>query len=212
MSDFNSGTLAPTGQAVGQLLSSIGISDQDLESYGMLGALEALNASPGQAMSMDQLESIVNEAVIGKIGTSGPEGGFPANNFSNADLAFLQKTVPGLTDSAGGMRTKLTFLEWSDKGIVAKADSWNQRINQIRESGRQPDATDWQNFQNDWRNGPVNEQFREDLMMAVTQDRIDVGGVLTPTTPEEYQAVPIGDWYQHPDDEPGALRLKGEGG
>ena len=201
MNDFRGGTLAPTMQGVGQFLSSIGISDQDLEDYGIYNLMSNLGVTQGQAMSMETVERVVNEAIIGKIGSGGTEGGFPANNFSNADLEFLKTSVPGLTNTDGGMRAKLTFLEWRDKANIAKASAWNERLNDIYNlEKRQPNPMDWQNFDNNWRNNAANLDLQEDMKRSLVLDRITTGGVISPKTQEEMDMIPSGEYFRNPAD------------
>ena len=185
--DFNSGALAPTQLAVGQFLSSLGLEDTALD-----GIFEELGISPGQAASMEQVEKIVNEVIIGKIGTSGDEGGFPANNFSNADLQFLMTSVPGLTNSQGGIRAKLTALEWSDKVTAAKADAW---LEYRKELNRSPTEMDWDIFNQEWANGPASKEFEKDLMRSIAADET-VSNPKMVVTDADYAGILDGAYYK----------------
>lgn len=208
MDDFQSGTLAPTQEGVGRFLSSLGITDQNLQDYGVYATMEQLGVTPGQAMSMEIVERIVNEAIIGKIGSGGTEGGFPANNFSNADLAFLQTSVPNLTDSSGGMRAKLSMLEWRDRTAIAKAEAWVDYQRQAEAAGDPINALDWEEFNIEWSNAPVNTQMQAEMSTAIALDRMSTGGIITPRTTEDYNAIPSGTRYHHPDDPEGVMRVK----
>lgn len=59
----------------------------------------------------DAIVALTNKLVVGSIGSKGEEGGFPANNFSEADRNFVTKTVPQLTDSESGIRLKIEIMK-----------------------------------------------------------------------------------------------------
>jgi hypothetical protein len=69
------------------------------------GAIQAIGGDPTRlglpkdAGPAQTLEAISNTFVLSKIGG---EGGMPANNFSNADLQFLQATKPRVANTAEG--------------------------------------------------------------------------------------------------------------
>jgi hypothetical protein len=69
------------------------------------GAIQAIGGDPTRlglpkdAGPAQTLEAISNTFVLSKIGG---EGGMPANNFSNADLQFLQATKPRVVNTAEG--------------------------------------------------------------------------------------------------------------
>lgn len=198
MDDFRSGALSPTQKGVGAFLSSLGITEQDMKDFGVYDIMRSWNLTPGQAASMEQVERVVNEAIIGKIGSGGSEGGFPANNFSNADLEFLKTSVPGLTNTEGGMRAKLTMLEWRDKATIAKADAWVQYQTELQEQGRAPTSVDWERFNMEWRNSPVNEQFVREMEMSVAADET-IHNPAQVFSQEDYDALPVGSYYVAPD-------------
>lgn len=82
---------------------------------------------PADAGPSQVLNSLSNKLTLGKIG--GPDG-MPANNFSDADRAFIESTVPRLTDTPSAFRAKL-FIDkrMAERSIaVARAveDGYNQ--------------------------------------------------------------------------------------
>ncbi len=82
---------------------------------------------PADAGPAQVLNSLSNKLTLGKIG--GPDG-MPANNFSDADRAFIESTVPRLTDTPSAFRAKL-FIDkrMAERSIaVARAveDGYNQ--------------------------------------------------------------------------------------
>ena len=190
LENFTSGALSPVQMQAGRLASSLGLSGSLLEELGV---------DPTQVASMEVVEQIVNRSIIGMIGTSGDEGGFPANNFSNADLQFLVTAVPGLTNTMQGLSLKMAMMQWQDSVTVAKANYWVKTINEAREADPswQPDSVFWENFQHDWRN---SEEFK-----ALDAERFDTfafeksaNDPVTIQTEEDYEQLPNGTVYVDP--------------
>ncbi len=196
--NFETGLITPMGRQVGALMSSLGLTNDDL-SDSARQILEKFNASPDQAASMDEIERVMNESVIGKIGVAGGEGGFPANNFSNADLDFLKQTIPALTDTKAGFLTKLAYFKWREKSTVNKSNAWFEYQKGIQAQGRETTAMDWQEFNNQWRNKPRDAALAEEIY--TTMSKRDKGlGIAHVTTDEEYQALPSGTLFRDPED------------
>jgi hypothetical protein len=80
LGSFDTGKLTPIGMSVSGALSSLGVNVDP-----KLGAKQAF-------------EAVANELTLGKIGA----GGMPSNNFSDADRAFLQRTIPNLATTKDG--------------------------------------------------------------------------------------------------------------
>lgn len=76
LNQVSQGKLAPARMNVSAWAKAMGLNDQVAESIGL---------DPKGAGSAQALQSLINESVVGKIGP----GGFPANNFSDADRAFI---------------------------------------------------------------------------------------------------------------------------
>ncbi|EAQ36926.1 putative bacteriophage protein [Nitrobacter sp. Nb-311A] len=76
LNQVSQGKLAPARMNISAWAKAMGLNDQVAESIGL---------DPKGAGSAQALQSLINESVVGKIGA----GGFPANNFSDADRAFI---------------------------------------------------------------------------------------------------------------------------
>ena len=79
------GKLEPGKASVGQWAKAFGLSDDALKTLGIDPKL------PGSAQA---IAALTNRMVVDMIGS----GGFPANNFSDADRNFLESTVPRLAN------------------------------------------------------------------------------------------------------------------
>lgn len=90
MQRFQTGMGAGARMTLGQAAQALGFKD---------GALPA-GMSKDAIASAEQIQSLTGQMVMSLIGA----GGFPANNFSDADRAFLQRIQPGIENTPGGNR------------------------------------------------------------------------------------------------------------
>ncbi|HWL04243.1 MAG TPA: hypothetical protein VNQ99_04820 [Xanthobacteraceae bacterium] len=83
LNQVSQGKLEPARMTVSAWAKSLGLNSD---------AAEALGLDPKGVGSAQALQALINESVVGKIGS----GGFPANNFSDADREFLVGIFPQL--------------------------------------------------------------------------------------------------------------------
>jgi len=83
LNQVSQGKLEPARMTVSAWAKSLGLNND---------AAEALGLDPKGVGSAQALQALINESVVGKIGS----GGFPANNFSDADREFLVGIFPQL--------------------------------------------------------------------------------------------------------------------
>jgi hypothetical protein len=83
LNQVEQGKLSPAKMKVSAWAKAFGMNDEVATSLGL---------DPKGFGSAQALQSLVNESVVGKIGA----GGFPANNFSDADREFLTDIFPKL--------------------------------------------------------------------------------------------------------------------
>jgi len=86
--DFETGKLAPARATAAAWAQALGVSPETMQRFGV---------NPNDAVNGQSIEAITNALTVGMIGS----GGFPANNFSDADRAFLQQTMPQLSKTPG---------------------------------------------------------------------------------------------------------------
>jgi hypothetical protein len=85
LSQVQQGKIQPARMNISAWAKSFGLNDDVAKSIGL---------DPSSVGSAQALQSLINESVVGKIG----KGGFPANNFSDADREFITKIFPSLGD------------------------------------------------------------------------------------------------------------------
>ncbi len=133
VSDFKTGKMAPAQATAGAWADALGVDPKIMEKLGV---------PPNAAMNGQLIESLSNQMTLGMIGTKGGEGGMPANNFSDADRAFLSKTAPGLARMPGG---NLILAEIKSRGLdrqLEKVAMWDDYRSQKKDFG---------DFERDWR-------------------------------------------------------------
>ena len=103
--------MAQAKLTAGQWAKALGISESTLEGMGIgkdfIGDAQAFN-------------SITSRMMVDAIG----KGGFPANNFSNADRDFLLQTLPKLTNDPRGNRIIMEAAKRSAERDIEKARAW----------------------------------------------------------------------------------------
>jgi len=99
------GTLKPFQVRAGQLASSLGLSPSWLK--------EVQNAEHAQ--------SIIARRLVENIGG---EGGFPANNFSDADRTFMRTMLPDLTTTPEGNKLIIESMRRANQAILAQGEAW----------------------------------------------------------------------------------------
>lgn len=103
--------MAQAKLTAGQWAKALGISESTLEGMGIgkdfIGDAQAFN-------------SITSRMMVDMIG----KGGFPANNFSNADREFLIQTLPRLTNDPRGNRIIMEASRRAAERDIEKARAW----------------------------------------------------------------------------------------
>lgn len=128
MDQVDTGKLAPFKANVGAWAQGLGISDETLSNMG-IKKTDPINA---QAIT-----AITNALTVGQIGN----GGFPANNFSDADRTFLQQTMPQLSNTPGGNRIISQAMQRAAERQISKEEMWLE----ADKSGK-----DYPQFLRDW--------------------------------------------------------------
>jgi hypothetical protein len=113
LTDFDSGKLAPFKSTVGAWAQSLGISNDALSSMGI---------KPTDPINAQAVTAITNSMTTGLIG----HGGFPANNFSDADRKFLQQTMPQISNTPGANSIISQAMQRAAERQVQKEDMWLQ--------------------------------------------------------------------------------------
>jgi hypothetical protein len=129
------------GAPQGRLAQYSGVVTSIMEDMGASpAAIEAFTGlDPNSAAYQDAFNKIVNEMTIGKIGP----GGFPAQNFSNADLQFLKDAMPALASRPEANDLKVEIAIRAAKVQQEAKDSWRAYVAEARARGQSPDWNEW---------------------------------------------------------------------
>lgn len=111
LNGVNTGAMAGTEGKIADLALGLGIQPDTLKSLGIDPSLPATQQS---------LQSAIASATVGMIG----KGGFPANNFSDADRKFLLGTNVQLTNRPEANDVILKVQERTAQRELEAADSW----------------------------------------------------------------------------------------
>lgn len=180
MQRFQTGMGSGARMTLGQAAQALGFKD---------GALPA-GMSKDAIASAEQIQSLTGQMVMSLIG----DGGFPANNFSDADRAFLERIQPGIEKTPGGNRL-----------IIAAARAKAMRDTEIGQAWREwrkengDSLTSAQEFQLT----RVPQIAGRDILAPMFQDAVPVEpqagpsarAQATPQLPARPPALPAGSQY-----------------
>lgn len=139
MNEIETGKLTPAKSTVGGYMQALGIDPK------------LLGIDPKTPMTAQALSAITSDLVIGKLGA----GGFPSNNFSNADREFLTQGVFNLADTPQANKMKLEVARRVAELDERKANAWAQ----ARKSGHS-----YEDFEAGWRDGLGKQNIFADLI------------------------------------------------
>jgi hypothetical protein len=188
LKNFQTGKTTPGKVTVGAWAKAIGINEDVLRAVGL---------DPNAVGDAQAFEGLTNRMVVDMIGS----GGFPANNFSDADRGFLVSVVPQL---ANDPRANKILMEVARRGAqrdIEKAKAWNQFRKDPANKGMSFD-----DFDISWSEKVAQQDILGDLakeaealasqpMPAASQD-----GPARPQTQADFDRLPSGSVYIDPDD------------
>ena len=118
------GTLGPIESTAVGFAQSLGIPDETIAGLGL---------KPRQAIDAQTATKLINESIVGMIGA----GGFPANNFSNADREFLTDIFPKISNRPEANQTAIEVLRRIQGRNLEVADAWAE-YQQAQREARKP--------------------------------------------------------------------------
>lgn len=209
LSNTQTGPLAGIEGRAGSIATSLGISPETLKSIGI---------DPNQATNNEIAQKLAGELVVGSIG----KGGFPANNFSDADRKFIEKIFPNIASQPGTNQAISDVLIAREQYNIQKANEYGQYIDDQEKAGKSPS---YEQFERKWRVrhaednifAPVQEKFlRGDYgpgpgAAAPTPNPAAMKGNAMPGTaskppsnaPAGARQAPDGHWYTPNPNKPG---------
>lgn len=180
MQRFQTGMGAGARMTLGQAAQALGFKD---------GALPA-GMSKDAIASAEQIQSLTGQMVMSLIGA----GGFPANNFSDADRAFLQRIQPGIENTPGGNRLIIAAARAKAMRDAEIGQAWREWRKENGDS-----LTSAQEFQLT----RVPQIAGRDILAPMFQDAVPVEpqagpsarAQATPQLPARPPALPAGSQY-----------------
>lgn len=164
LNQVSQGKLEPGRMSVSAWAKAFGMNDDVATSLGL---------DPKGVGSAQALQSLVNESVIGKIGA----GGFPANNFSDADREFITDIYPKLKNDPRGNKI---MVEGARR--MAQLDMQRARAYQHFKANPANKGKGFEDFELDFSEKIAKQDMFGDLRKqaeAITgPDRTDIGGTL----------------------------------
>lgn len=184
------GKLAPAQMTVAQWGKALGFSDDTMKGLGL---------NPESVGSAEALQGLINQAVTGMIGA----GGFPANNFSDADRKFLERSFPELQKTPEGNRLVLETLRISAERDRDKATAYAKWRKENKGSSFYDFETQWDasNASGPDRLGKIAEQAQR---IAPPQAAQGQGGIPRVNSPADAMKLPKGSRFVAPD---GSIRV-----
>lgn len=141
------GALGPLHAQVVGTMQGLGVSDKTIESLGL---------NPNQAITDQATTKIVNELMVGQIG----KGGFPANNFSDADAKIILQMFPGMRNRPEANEIALEVMRRIQEQNQKKSDAWLDFKEASIEAGR---PISFDRFEAQWRKQTRGERLFGDL-------------------------------------------------
>jgi hypothetical protein len=149
MEQIGTGKLTPSRMTAAQWGRALGVSDDTLKGIGL---------DPRQAATGEALQAMINQLVVGQIGA----GGFPANNFSDADRAFLVQTMPELSKDPRANEIVIEALRRTEQSKVDKAKAY-------REWKQANPKSTFFDFETEWSDKQASVNKMDDLAARASQ-------------------------------------------
>jgi hypothetical protein len=164
LTQVNQGRLEPARMNISAWAKSFGLDDTVAERLGL---------DPKRVGDAQALNALTSELVIGKIGS----GGFPANNFSDADRSFLLGTVQQLGNDPRANRIITEIGKRIAQRDIDKGKEWMK----FRRSNP---GKSYDDFEIQWADRVAREDLFDDLAAEAAQ--------LAPRQQQQQGAMPQG--------------------
>jgi hypothetical protein len=142
----------PTAQLEGNAAAwanRLGISEETLTKLGI---------DPKQPVNNAVADKIAAELVKGDIGAK--NGGFPASNFSVAELGFIRNKFPNIQSQAGSNELVSEILIKREERTLEKQQEWSDYRQRVKAQGKNPS---WEDFQDEWISKHKNDNIFADI-------------------------------------------------
>lgn len=165
LNQVSQGKLQPARMNISAWAKSFGLNDEVAKSLGL---------DPKGVGSAQAVQSLINESVVGKIGA----GGFPANNFSDADREFITKIFPSLGDDPRANKIRIEGARRMAKLDIERAKAFQQFKANPANKGR-----GFEDFELDWSEKMAQRDvfgdLRREAESIIGAPRDDIGGTIS---------------------------------
>jgi hypothetical protein len=124
------GKLEPARMSVSAWAKAFGLDDD---------AAKKLGLKPDDVGDQQAISALTNEMIVGKIGP----GGFPANNFSDADREFLTQVFPQLSNEPKANKIIIEASRRIDRLNIEYAKEWTKYRKAEKAAGREASFDDF---------------------------------------------------------------------
>lgn len=139
---------------------------------------------PGSLEAGQTFQKLASQALMELIGP----GGFPAQNFSNADAERLERSIAQLSNEPGSNKMILEVQRQAAQSQIDASKDWMAYKRRVMSEGGKPDIDQWQmDYQNRLEEASKNGQDRFaflDQLLKKTTGTVAPG---TPIAPEQRQ-------------------------
>lgn len=164
LNQVSQGKLQPARMNISAWAKSFGLNDEVAKSLGL---------DPKGVGSAQAVQSLINESVVGKIGS----GGFPANNFSDADREFITKIFPSLGDDPRANKIRIEGARRMAKLDIDRAKAFQAFKRDPANKGR-----GFEDFELDWSEKMAQRDvfgdLRREAESIIGAPRNDIGGTI----------------------------------
>lgn len=183
LANVETGKLTPARMSIAAWGKAAGVSEDLLKQMG----LDPAQAGTGQAVT-----AIINQMVTQQIGS----GGFPANNFSDADRAFLTDTMTKLSNDPRGNALIIEAMKRTNALKVEKAKAFRQWKGQNK-------GGSYFDFETDWAGQMQERNVFGDLAkqaegLGIVGGGSQRGAPISIRSADEYNRLPSGSTYVDP--------------
>ncbi len=183
LKQVDQGKIQPTRMSISAWAKSFGLSDDAAEKIGL---------DPKGVGSAQALQSLIAESVVGKIG----QGGFPANNFSDADREFILGIFPSLANDPRANKILVETARRVYQQDIAKAKAYQAFKRDADNKGK-----GFADFETEWSDKIASQDRFGDLRRQAEElvgSPRDVNGAPA-ATPAQSTTPPMEGARQAPD-------------
>jgi hypothetical protein len=148
------GALADTKAEIARYGKAIGIGDETMKAWAGL--------DPNLPAAREQATKLINEMTMGMIGP----GGFPANNFSDADRNFLSNIFPKISNQPESNQLAIEVLRRVQQRNGEKLQAWDDYSEKQADAGKRPQ---YEEFERNYRKSVRGKDLFADIKLPTDQ-------------------------------------------